>query len=174
MSTVEIGDLWTTIEGPEYPAEVVARIEDGRALFQTGGGWVIDRMTAPNGWKRIVPAREVEYQKRIADLQDTVDRITAAGVENAARYAADLDRERRAGAAAVERIRAALLEGATDETQQWATTEALENVASNAHPGTLYRLSRAYLALSASHAEARALLSNIGERALALLGKGGA
>jgi hypothetical protein len=120
--------------------------------------------------------RERGYRERIADLKDTVERVTASGVENATRYAADLDRERRAGAAAVESIRAALLEGASDEAQQWAAETAAiftcDELAPSCAP-TLYKMSRAYLALGASHAEARALLSDFGERAWVLLNKGG-
>jgi hypothetical protein len=115
------------------------------------------------------------YESRIADLQDTIERITRSGVENATRYAADIAAERRAGAAAVERIRAALLEGASDETQARAVACALRVTSDEPSPScapTLYGVCSAFLALSASHAEARALLSDISTRALALLGKG--
>jgi hypothetical protein len=117
-------------------------------------------------------ARESAYQARIAELQDSLASVTASGVANATRYAADLAAERRAGADAVERIREAIAAGACAVEQAWAHREALENVEESARPGTLRRLSAAYLALSESHAEARATLRDIGEQALRLLGKG--
>jgi hypothetical protein len=93
-------------------------------------------------------ARERGYQVRVSELQDTIERITASGVENATRYAVGIATERRAGAAAIERIRAALLEGATDAMQQWATIEACDHVGDTPNNGTLYKMSRAYLAMS--------------------------
>lgn len=118
--------------------------------------------------------REQAYQRRIVELTDAVERITRSSVENATRHAADLAAERRAGAAAVERIRAALLEGASDAEQRGAVIESTRMVdgtwAFRLNDETK-RLARAYLALSASHAEARALLSDISERARTLLGK---
>lgn len=115
-------------------------------------------------------ARELLYEKRIAELKDGLEAVTRSGVENATRYAAQLGESERVGQ---ERIRAALLDGAADAEQAWATTEAVENVDCSSHSGTLYKMSRAYLALSASHAEARALLSDISARARALLGTAG-
>lgn len=120
--------------------------------------------------------REVKLHERIAELTDTVERITRSGVENATRYAADLAAERRAGAAAVERIREALVYGTSDI----ATRTAADHAFTILHNGEMKRLDprawalcTALLALSASHAEARALLSDISARARELLGKGG-
>jgi hypothetical protein len=121
--------------------------------------------------------RERGYQVRAAELKDTVERITASGVENATRYAVGIAAERRAGAAAVERIRAALLEGASDAAQAHAIARATWTVQSAASgvrrsPDEV-AIAAAYLALSASHAETRALLADISARARELLGKGG-
>ncbi len=116
------------------------------------------------------------YESRIACLKDDIERITKNSVENATRYAANIDAERRAGAAAVGRIRAAMLEGASDEEQIGATAYALEALHSGHVPSLSPRtrgLCSAFLALSASHAEARALLADISARARELLGKGG-
>lgn len=116
--------------------------------------------------------RETAYQARIAELTADVERITASGVENAKRYAADLAEARRSEARGVGLIRTALLAGASEPEQSWAVREALEAVECSPHPGTFHRMSRAYLAQGQAHAEARALLSEIGERALRLLGRG--
>jgi uncharacterized protein YfaS (alpha-2-macroglobulin family) len=115
--------------------------------------------------------REVEYQRRIAELQDAVERTARSGVENAARYAADLAAAKRDGAAAVERIRAAVLEGASDAEQASVLAAMLHEVENYPPAWRTTATARAYLALSASHAEARALLDDIGARARALLGK---
>ncbi len=116
--------------------------------------------------------REAAYEKRIADLKDSLEAVTRSGVENAKRYAADIAAERRAGDAAVERVRAALLEGASDERQREVLAEALAVVEETTDHRAMARyVARAYLALSASHAEARALLGDIGARARVLLDK---
>lgn len=118
--------------------------------------------------------RERGYQERIRELQDAVERTAASGVENAKRYAADLAAERRAGADRVERIRAALLAGATDEEQRSVAADAFDTIDDRArHSCGAMRVSHAaaYLAQGQALAEARALLSEIGERARALLGK---
>lgn len=171
MSAVEIGDMWTTMTGPEHPAEIVTGIEGEHARFASGGFWRVDRLTAELGWKRIRPAREAAYEARILELQDAVERTARSGVENATRYAADIDKERRAEAAAVERIRAAIVAGASDAEQAHVLEVATKQVETLPPEWSMTRAARAYLALSASHAEARALLSDIGNRALALLGK---
>ncbi len=119
--------------------------------------------------------REAAYQVRIAELTADVERITASGVANAKRYAADLAAEKRAGAERVERIRLEILAGATDEAQSRAALCSLRIIADELSPSripSLYGVCQAYLAQGQALAEARALLSEIGERALRLLGKG--
>jgi hypothetical protein len=108
--------------------------------------------------------REEAYQRRILALQDYIQRVTASSVENAARYTADLAAEKRAGAAAVE----GATEGSQASALQLAT--AMTRYPSNYASGER-NLASAYLALRASHAEARAMLSDISARARALLGK---
>jgi len=118
--------------------------------------------------------REAAYQTRIAELQGAVERTAASGVDNAKRYAADLDRERLAGAAAVARIREAIAAGATDAEQAQATRYALDLLDRKTMPvftDWSTPLARAYLALSESHAEVRATLRDIGTKALARHGE---
>ncbi len=126
--------------------------------------------------------REVAYRQRIAVLQDQCESTTRAALEAADRWRtqvatanANAAAERRSGAAAVERIRAALIAGATDMEQRGAVVSAARMIEeTQSYDIDEQCFAAAFLALSRAHAEARALLSDIGEKTRALLGKGGA
>lgn len=91
MSNVMVGDVWTKTDiAPPHPGVVVTSIDGPSARFADGGGWVIARMTAEHGWKRIVTVRELAYQARIVELTDALASVAASGVANTARYAGDL------------------------------------------------------------------------------------
>jgi hypothetical protein len=68
------------------------------------------------------------YEKRIVELNDALASVTASGVANATRYAADLAAEKRAGAERVARIREAIAAGAHTATQATAIGYALHSI----------------------------------------------
>jgi len=148
------------------PLDRQATLDLARAFVAEQGGKLVHAIICAQAVID-ADARESAYQARIVALQDDLASVTASCVENATRYAADLAAEERAGAAAVERIRAAIVAGGDHEEQQWATAEAIEETRQASHVGHFYRMSRAFLAMSASHTEARATLRTIGDLALA-------
>jgi hypothetical protein len=101
--------------------------------------------------------REAGYVREIQRLVSDLEATARAGVKNAA----DLAAERQAGAARVERIRAALTGGSAPEARRWAMGEALENVDCPPNSGTLYKMSRAFLALAEDLRATRESLATI-------------
>jgi hypothetical protein len=123
--------------------------------------------------------QEAAYQDEVTRLRDACEATARTGHENATRYAADLAArrgelnamamaatadlaaERQAGAARVEHIRAALTGGSAPEARRWAMGEALENVDCPPNSGTLYKMSRAFLALAEDLRATRESLATI-------------
>jgi hypothetical protein len=88
----------------------------------------------------------------IARLQDAVESVTRSGTDNAARYAEGLAAAR----GITERLRAAILAGATDAAQAEATAEALHVVEDHPPEWRTVTAARAFLACSEALREARA------------------
>jgi hypothetical protein len=122
--------------------------------------------------------QEAAYQDEVTRLRDACEATARTGHENATRYAADLAArrgelnamamaatadlatERQAGAARVERIRAAIAEGAGDAAQAQALKDAAAVIDGAPHPhGLVLDLACAHLALAEDLRATRARLA---------------
>jgi len=92
------------------------------AAVKVAAGWILGSCTAEQIAEALIldRAEVLAGRAEIARLQDAAQDCVRLVIDNAARFAADLEAERRAGAARVERIRAAIAEGATDEAERLA------------------------------------------------------
>jgi hypothetical protein len=144
-----------TIEQRDATVDAARTTED-RADCKPGEKWLARCLVAERSEVLLLRAEVIR-------LQDACERTARVGHDNATNYAAELAAERQAGAARVERIRAAIAEGATDAEQAralaWAVDAAFDDGAR--HSLSVRRDAAAFLALADDLRATRANLSTI-------------